>query len=157
MVTIGEMNVLTFKIAAPCVSLLSLDQALAAQVLGHLPRELAERASLAVAEIGEVTQEQQQAVLIEFKSQFHGQPRLRRGGPESARQLLAQTFGHDEAAPIQTRVEQTRDAGPFAFLTTRHADDIRPLLMEESPQVIAAIGGIPGVLAVRAIPAEGGG
>ena len=121
------------------ILLLSLDQALAARVLGHLPRELAERASLAVAEIGEVTQEQQQAVLIEFKSQFHGQPRLRRGGPESARQLLAQTFGVDEAAPIQARVEQTRDAGPFAFLTTRHADDIRPLLMDESPQVIAVV------------------
>ena len=121
------------------ILLLSLDQSLAAQVLGHLPRELAERASLAVAEIGEVTQEQQQAVLIEFKSLFHSRPRLRRGGPESARQLLAQTFGIDEAAPIQARLEQTRDAGPFAFLTTRHADDIRPLLIDESPQLIAVV------------------
>ena len=121
------------------ILLLSLDQSLAAQVLGHLPRELAERASLAVAEIGEVTLDEQQAVLIEFQSQFHAQPRLRRGGPESARQLLAQTFGVDEAAPIQTRLEQTRDAGPFAFLTTRHADDIRPLLIDESPQVIAVV------------------
>ena len=121
------------------ILLLSLDQSLAAQVLGHLPRELAERASLAVAEIGEVTLDEHQAVLIEFQSQFHAQPRLRRGGPESARQLLAQTFGVDEAAPIQTRLEQTRDAGPFAFLTTRHADDIRPLLIDESPQVIAVV------------------
>ena len=125
--------------AQAAILLLSLDQSLAAQVLGHLPRELAERASLAVAEIGEVTQEQQQAVLIEFKSLFHSRPRLRRGGPESARQLLAQTFGVDEAAPIQARLEQTRDAGPFAFLTTRHADDIRPLLIDESPQLIAVV------------------
>ena len=121
------------------ILLLSLDQSLAAQVLGHLPRELVERATLAVAEAEEITLDQQNAVLMEFQSQFHSQPRLRRGGPETARQLLAQTVGDDAAAPIQARVEQTRDAGPFAFLTTRHADDIRPLLIDESPQLIAVV------------------
>ena len=121
------------------ILLLSLDQSLAAQVLGHLPRELVERATLAVAEAEEVTLEQQNTVLSEFRSRFHTMPRLRRGGPESARQLLAQTVGDDAAAPIQERVEQTRDAGPFSFLTSRHADDIRPLLIDESPQVIAVV------------------
>ena len=121
------------------ILLLSLDQSLAAQVLGHLPRELVERATLAVAEAQEITLEDQNSVLIEFQSQFQSQPKLRRGGPETARQLLAQIVGDDAAAPIQERLEQTRDAGPFAFLTTRHADDIRPLLIDESPQLIAVV------------------
>ena len=93
------------------ILLLSLDQSLAAQVLGHLPRELVERATLAVAEAEEITLDQQNAVLMEFQSQFHSQPRLRRGGPETARQLLAQTVGDDAAAPIRraSNRHETRD------------------------------------------------
>jgi flagellar motor switch protein FliG len=121
------------------ILLLSLDQTMAAQVLGHLPSELVERATLAIAEIEDVSLDEQNAVLFEFQTQFHSQPRLRRGGPGPARELLAQTLGEDAAAPIQERVEQSLDAGPFAFLSQRSADDIRPLLMEESPQLIAVV------------------
>ena len=121
------------------ILLLSLDQTLAAQVLGHLPRELVERATLAIAETEDVSLDEQNAVLAEFQTQFHSQPKLRRGGPGSARELLAQTLGDDAAAPIQERVEQALDAGPFAFLSHRSADDIRPLLMDESPQLIAVV------------------
>ncbi len=120
------------------IFLLSLDQTLAAQVLGHLPREQVERATLAVAEAEGISLEEQNSVLTEFQTQFRSQPRLRRGGPETARELLEQTFG-EEAATIQERVEQTLDAGPFAFLSQRSADDIRPLLAGESAQVIAVI------------------
>lgn len=121
------------------IFLLSLDQTLAAQVLGHLPRELVERATLAVAGAEDVSLDEQNAVLVEFQTQFRSQPKLRRGGPGPARELLAQTLGDDAAAPIQERVEQTLDAGPFAFLSQRNADDIRPLLMAESPQLIAVV------------------
>ena len=121
------------------ILLLSLDQTLAAQVLGHLPRELVERATLAIAETEDVSLDEQNAVLAEFQTQFHSQPKLRRGGPGPARELLTQTLGDDAAAPIQERVEQALGAGPFAFLSQRSADDIRPLLMEESPQLIAVV------------------
>lgn len=121
------------------ILLLSLDQTLAAQVLAHLPREWVERATLAVAEAEDVSLEQQNSVLTEFQTLFHSQPRLRRGGPESAHELLAKTIGDDAAGPIQERVEQTLDAGPFAFLSQRHVDDIRRLLNDESPQLIAVV------------------
>ncbi len=121
------------------ILLLSLDQTMAAQVLGHLPRELVERATLAVAGTEDVSLDEQTAVLVEFQQQFRAQPQLRRGGPGPARELLAQALGDDAAAPIQERVEQTLDAGPFAFLSQRSADDIRPLLMDESPQLIAVV------------------
>lgn len=121
------------------IFLLSLDQSLAARVLGHLPRELVERATLAIAETEDVSLDEQSDVLTEFQSLFHSQPKLRRGGPTSARELLSEVFGDDAAAPIQERVEQTLDAGPFAFLSQRSADDIRPLLISESSQVIAVV------------------
>lgn len=121
------------------ILLLSLDQTMAAQVLGHLPRELVERATLAIAGTEDVSLDEQNAVLIEFQTQFHSQPKLRRGGPGPARELLTQALGDDAAASIQERVEQTLDAGPFAFLSQRSADDIRQLLMEESPQLIAVV------------------
>ena len=121
------------------ILLLSLDPSLAAQVLGHLPRELVEQATLAIAGTEDVSLDEQNAVLVEFQAQFHVQPKLRRGGPGPARELLAQTLGDDAAAPIQVRVEQTLDAGPFAFLNQRNADDIRLLLIDESPQLIAVV------------------
>ena len=121
------------------ILLLSLDQSLAAQVLGHLPRELVELATLAIAGTEDVSLGEQNAVLVEFQTQFHQQPKLRRGGPGPARELLAQTLGEDAAAPIQARVEQTLDAGPFAFLNQRHADEILLLLIDESPQLIAVV------------------
>jgi len=103
----------------------------------HAGSDADARRALAGCVVG-VTREQQ-AVLVEFQTQFQVQPQLRRGGPGPARELLVQTLGDDAAAPIQERVEQKLDAGPFAFLNQRNAEDIRLLLMEESPQLIAVV------------------
>ena len=56
------------------IMLLSLDQGLAAEVLGRMPREMVERVTLAIANAGNVTREQQESVLNQFKSEFVSRP-----------------------------------------------------------------------------------
>lgn len=120
------------------ILLLSLDQSMASQVLGHLSREEVEAATLAIAEMGHVTLDEQNAVLTEFKSQFHSSPKIRRGGPETARELLEQVLG-DDAEPVQESIEPTVEAGSFAFLNHHPVEDIQVLLADESSQVIAVV------------------
>lgn len=121
------------------ILLLSLDKALAAQILGLLPRDQVESATYAVASAENVTLEEQSAVLREFKQLFQTQPLLQRGGPETAKELLEQSLGDESASPVQIRPEASFETGPFAFLRGRHADDIRSAMQEEHPQTMAVI------------------
>ena len=121
------------------IVLLSLDQGLAAELLGRMPRDMVERVTLAIANTGDVTRDQQESVLYEFKSAFLSRPLMQPTGPETARELLERTLDQSEVEPIQQRFEEQVFAGPFAFLHTRHADDIRLLIEIEHPQTIALI------------------
>jgi len=121
------------------ILLLSLDQALAAEVLGKLPRDQVERTTLAIASADNVTREEQEAILIEFKTAFLSRPLIQPAGPETARELLERTLDQNEIEPIQQRIEDQIQAGPFAFLHHRHPDDIRLLIAAEHPQTVAVI------------------
>src|SRR4051794_15444514 len=98
------------------ILLLSLDQGLAAEVLGKLPREQVERVTLAIASAEHVTREQQDAVLNEFKTLFLNRPLMHPSGPEAARELLERTLDQNDVEPLQHRIEQQVQAGPFGFL-----------------------------------------
>ena len=106
------------------IMLLSLDQGLAAEVLGRMPREMVERVTLAIANAGNVTREQQESVLNQFKSEFVSRPLMQPGGATTARDLLERTLDQDELEPVQERFEEQVQAGPFAFLHLRDADDV---------------------------------
>ena len=121
------------------IMLLSLDQGLAAEVLGRMPREMVERVTLAIANAGNVTREQQESVLNQFKSEFVSRPLMQPGGATTARDLLERTLDQDELEPVQERFEEQVQAGPFAFLHLRDADDVRMLIEVEHPQTIAVI------------------
>ena len=71
---------LTVGTRKSAILLLSLDSALASEVLGYLPREKVEQITLAIANAERVTQEQQESVLNEFKSAFVSRPLLQRSG-----------------------------------------------------------------------------
>ena len=121
------------------IVLLSLDQGVAADLLGRMPRDLVERVTLAIANAGRVTRDEQESVLSDFKSSFAARPLMHPTGPETARELLERTLDQNEVEPIQQRMEEQVQAGPFAFLHLRHADDIRMLIQLEHPQTIAVI------------------
>lgn len=121
------------------ILLLSLDQGLAAEVLGRMPRDFVERVTLSIANAGHVTREEQESVLTDFKSAFASRPLMQPTGPETARELLERTLEQTEVEPIRQRFEEQVQAGTFAFLHSRHADDIRMLIEVEHPQTIAVI------------------
>ena len=121
------------------ILLLSLDQATAAELLGKLSREQVERVTLAIANASQVTRQEQEAVLDEFKQAFESLPLMRPTGPEAARELLEMSLDKNEVDVVQERIEQQVQAGPFAFLHHREPSDIRMLLQDERPQTIALI------------------
>ena len=121
------------------ILLLSLDQAMAADLLGRLPRDQVERIALAIANAGAVTREQQEGVLQEFKLAFDARPLMQTPGSETARELLERSLDQNEIEPTQQRLDERIHAGPFAFLHSRHPDDIRKLIENEHPQAIAVI------------------
>jgi flagellar motor switch protein FliG len=134
------------------IVLLSLDRGFAAEILGRMPRELVERVTLSIANAGNVTREEQESVLNEFKWAFLSRPLMQPAGPETARELLERTLDKDEIEPIQQRFEEQVQAGSFAFLHIRHADDIRMLIEVEHSQTIAVVvSQLPSALSARVL------
>jgi flagellar motor switch protein FliG len=121
------------------VLLLSLDQAVAAALLRKLPRDQVERVTLAIANAENVTRDEQEQVLTEFKSVFVSRPLMQPVGPETARELLERSLDQPEVESMQIRIDEQIEAGAFAFLHHRHADDIRRLIEAEHSQTIAVI------------------
>ncbi len=121
------------------ILLLSLDQSLASEVMGKLPREKMEQVALAIANADHVTREEQEAVLNEFKTAFVSRPLMQPAGPETARELLERTIDQANVGPIEQRLDEQLEAGPFAFLHNRHSDDVRRIIEQEHPQTIAVI------------------
>ena len=134
------------------ILLLSLDRAMAAELLGKLPREQVESVTLAIASADKVTREEQESVLEEFKTAFASRPLMQPAGPDAARELLEQTLDRNDVDPMQQRIDAQVQAGPFAFLHRRHPDDIRLLIREEHPQTIALISAqLPSDLAAQVL------
>ena len=121
------------------ILLLSLDPSVAADVLRKLPREQVERVTLAIANAESVTREEQESILNEFKTTFASRPLIQPVGPETARELLERSLDQTEVEPMQDRIDEQVQAGPFAYLHNRHADEVRRLIENEHPQTIAVV------------------
>ncbi len=121
------------------ILLLSLDQSLASEVMGKLPREKMEQVALAIANIDHVTREEQEVVLNEFKAAFVSRPLIHPAGPDTARELLERTIDLTSVGPPEHRLDEQIEAGPFAFLHNRHSDDVRRIIEHEHPQTIAVV------------------
>ncbi len=121
------------------ILLLSLDQSLASEVMGKLPREKMEQVALAIANADHVTREEQEVVLNEFKAAFVSRPLIHPAGPDTARELLERTIDQTSVEPSEHRLEEQIEAGPFAFLHNRHSDDVRRIIENEHPQTIAVV------------------
>jgi flagellar motor switch protein FliG len=121
------------------ILLLSLDKALAAEVLAGLPREQVEKLTLEIARIDDVSREQQESVLDEFQGKLAELTPIERGGLNFANELLEQSLGKDNAGSILESVRQTMNAVPFAFLQKTGAENLLTVIQEEHPQTIALI------------------
>ena len=127
------------NIRKAAILLLSLDKPLAAEVLSQMPRPMVEQVTLQIAQLDDVTKEQQDAVLAEFYAQTRQQTHIERGGLDLANDLLMQSLGADRANEILENVKQSMSSVPFGFLQKAGAENLLTFIIEEHPQTIALI------------------
>lgn len=119
--------------------LLSLDKPLAAEVLSQLPRPMVEAVTLEIAKLDDVTKEQQEAVIREFKGMAKDRGFIERGGMDLANDLLKQSLGQEGAGEILANVRNSMNSVPFGFLHKAGADNLVTFITDEHPQTIALI------------------
>ncbi|MBI1311865.1 flagellar motor switch protein FliG [bacterium] len=116
------------------IVLLSLDKELARSVLAHLPPEQKERLTLELARTDDVSQDEQNAAITEFRDAVENRTVIERGSLDLAGELLG-----DEATDIVDNVRRSMESVPFGFLHRAHADDVLNYISEEHSQTIALI------------------
>lgn len=121
------------------VFLLSLEKPVAAEVLSQLPRDQVERVMLEIAKMDDVSRDQLEGVLDEFRETMLEQVPMERGGLNLANELLEQSLGKEGAGAILENVRQSINSVPFAFLQKAGAENLLTFISEEHPQTIALI------------------
>lgn len=121
------------------VFLLSLEKPVAAEVLSQLPRDQVERVMLEIAKMDDVSRDQLEGVLDEFRDTMLEQVPMERGGITFANELLEQSLGKEGAGAILENVRQSINSVPFAFLQKAGAENLLTFITEEHPQTIALV------------------
>ncbi|EDL56806.1 flagellar motor switch protein FliG [Gimesia maris] len=121
------------------VLLLSLDKALAAEVLSLMSKEDVEKVTMMIARMQDVSKEQQATVLSEFTNLRGEQTTMERGGLAAVNELLEQSLGKEGAGSILDSINQTMNSVPFGFLQKSGANNLLTFIIEEHPQTIAMI------------------
>lgn len=121
------------------IVLLSLDKKSASEVLGRLPREQMERLTLELAKADNVTQNEQDLAINEFREAIGNQIVISKGSLDTANELLLSSLGADDAGAIVDNVRRSMESIPFGFLHKANADDVLNFIADEHTQTIALI------------------
>ncbi|MDA0284361.1 MAG: flagellar motor switch protein FliG [Planctomycetota bacterium] len=121
------------------IVLLSLDKAAATRVLSHLPKEQMERLTVEIARTDDVTQDEQDEAIKEFRDAVDSRTVITRGSLDFANELLSSSIGEENASEIVDSVRRSMKAVPFGFLHKLKATDVMNFISEEHPQTIALI------------------
>ncbi len=121
------------------ILLLSLEKAVAAEVVSQLPKEAQEALVIEVSKVSDVTKEEQESVIDEFQTLGMARVHIERGGMDYAQDLLTQSLGKEKASTILENVKQSMSSVPFGFLQKVGADNLLTFVSEEHPQTIALI------------------
>jgi flagellar motor switch protein FliG len=134
------------------VVLLSLDKALAAEVMAQLRKEEVEALTMEIARLDDVTKEEQDGAIEEFYNQGVARVHIERGGMDYAHDLLEQSLGKDKASAILDNVKQSLSSVPFGFLHKAGPENLLTFVVEEHPQTIALIlSHLPAALAAQVL------
>ncbi len=121
------------------VVLLSLEKALAAEVMAQLRKEEVESLMMEIARLDDVTKEEQDGAIEEFYNLGMARVHIERGGMEYAHDLLEQSLGKDKAGAILDNIKQSLSSVPFSFLHKAGPENVLTFVIEEHPQTIALI------------------
>lgn len=121
------------------IVMLSLDKSLASQVVNLLPKDQVERLTMEIAKTDDVSIDEQELVINEFRDKLGHRTPIERGSLDFASELLKQSLGGDAANSIVDNVRKSLESVPFGFLHRVKGDDLFNFLSDEHPQTIALI------------------
>ncbi|AGT31536.1 flagellar motor switch protein FliG [Geobacillus genomosp. 3] len=121
------------------ILLISLGPDVSASVYKHLSEEEIEKLTLEISNVRQVTVEQKEEVLEEFRQLALAQDYIAQGGIAYAKEVLEKALGPDKAMNIINRLTSALMVRPFDF--ARKADPMQLLnfIQNEHPQTIALI------------------
>ncbi|MDA1014549.1 MAG: flagellar motor switch protein FliG [Planctomycetota bacterium] len=127
------------SIKKAAILILSLEKSLAAEVLSQLPRHEVEAVTLEIAQMDDISREQQDEAIQSFYAETAQLTAVERGGVEFLNELLTESLGPERAREIIDNLRQSMDSVPFSFLHKTSADNLLTFVLEEHPQTIALI------------------
>ena len=101
------------------ILVLTLEQAIASEILKHLDEGQIEELSREIASLGPVTQVMRDEVVNEFYQLALARTYADEGGWEYAKTLLSKSLPEAQAKKIIEQVNQTIQSAPFSFLRRR--------------------------------------
>ncbi|WP_031410431.1 flagellar motor switch protein FliG [Geobacillus vulcani] len=121
------------------ILLISLGPDVSASVYKHLSEEEIEKLTLEISNVRQVTTEQKEEVLEEFRQLALAQDYIAQGGIAYAKEVLEKALGPDKAMQIINRLTSALMVRPFDF--ARKADPMQLLnfIQNEHPQTVALI------------------
>ncbi|MHC4140429.1 MAG: flagellar motor switch protein FliG [Planctomycetota bacterium] len=121
------------------IVLLSLDHDVAGELLKHLPTEMVEEVTRALASLQDVPPELTERIVEEFYSLGMATVHSKQGGLQYAKTLLRDSLDTGIADKVISTIQTQVQRSPFAFLQKAASDNLLTFIQDEHPQTIALI------------------
>jgi len=123
------------------ILIMAVGEELATNLFQSLNEGDVQRVADEISRMGEVSEEQLDAVLEEFHALAQSQALLIRGGHEYAARLLTEAFGPARADELLTQVGNVRErtTGDLAMLQKMEPQQLSKFLENEHPQTVALV------------------
>jgi flagellar motor switch protein FliG len=121
------------------ILLMSIGEEEAAEVLKYLGPKEVQKIGMAMAKLDNVTREQIQASLREFRADAEDHTTLGMGNDGYIRSVLTKALGNDKAAGLIDRILQGGDTSGIESLKWMDSASVAELIKNEHPQIIATI------------------
>ncbi|MHC5008641.1 MAG: flagellar motor switch protein FliG, partial [Planctomycetota bacterium] len=121
------------------IVLLSLDHDVAGELLKHLPTEMVEEVTRALASLQDVPPDLTERIVEEFYSLGMATVHSKQGGLQYAKTLLRDSLDTGLADKVISTIQTQVQRSPFAFLQKAASDNLLTFIQDEHPQTIALI------------------
>ncbi|MBA4028473.1 MAG: flagellar motor switch protein FliG [Planctomyces sp.] len=126
-------------ITKAAILLLSLEAAVASELLKQLPPEAIEEVTRELAGLGPVPEHLRGAVLDEYYSMSIASQYMAEGGLDYARVLLKESLDPATADKVLQQIQTQVQKKPFSFLQKAESENLLTFIQDEHPQTIALI------------------
>ena len=121
------------------ILLMTLETAVASQLLKQLAPEAVEEVTRELAGLGRIPPELRSAVVEEFYTLSIASQYMNEGGLDYARVLLKGSLAGDAAEKVLQQIQTQVQKTPFSFLQKAESENLLTFIQDEHPQTIALI------------------